>query len=115
MTIVIHNAAIVTVDDADSVHYNAAIAIEGDRIAAIGPSAEVLAQYPTAEKIDGTGKLVMPFGPKGIKVISHRLIYRRADRHDPFIMSFIEWITKKLATDSAPNRHSLSSKNAAPN
>ena len=62
-----------------------------------------------------TGKLVMPFGPKGIKVISHRLIYRRADRHDPFIMSFIEWITKKLATDSAPNRHSLSSKNAAPN
>ena len=47
-----------------------------------------------------TGKLVMPFGPKGIKVISHRLVYRRADRHDPFIMSFIEWITKKLATDS---------------
>ena len=60
MTIVIHNAAIVTVDDADSVHYGAAIAIEGDRIAAIGPSREVLAAYPTAEKIDGTGKLVMP-------------------------------------------------------
>ena len=60
MTIVIHNAAIVTVDDADSVHYNSAIAIEGDRIAAIGPSADLLAQYPAAEKIDGTAKLVMP-------------------------------------------------------
>ncbi len=60
MTIVIHDAAIVTVDDADTVHYNAAIAIEGDRIAAIGPSPEVLASYPDAEKIDGRGKLVMP-------------------------------------------------------
>ena len=60
LTTVIHNAAIVTVDDADSVHYNSAIAIEGDRIVAIGPSADVLASYPAAEKIDGTGKLVMP-------------------------------------------------------
>lgn len=47
-----------------------------------------------------TGALVMPFGPIGLKVISHRLVYRRADRHDPFIMSFIEWITKKLASES---------------
>ncbi len=60
MTIVIHNAAIVTVDDRDSVHYAAAIAIEGDRIAAIGPSADTLARYPDAERIDGKGKMVMP-------------------------------------------------------
>ena len=60
MTIVIHDCAIVTVDDTDSVHYNAAIAIEGDRIAAIGPTADMLAKYPAAERIDGSGKLVMP-------------------------------------------------------
>ncbi len=60
MTIVIHNTAIVTVDDQDSVHYGAAIAIEGDRIAAIGPSADILARYPGAERVDGTGKMVMP-------------------------------------------------------
>lgn len=60
MTIVIHDAAIATVDDRDSVHYAAAIAIERDRIAAIGPSAEILARYPEAEKVDGSGKLVMP-------------------------------------------------------
>ena len=59
-----------------------------------------------------TGKLTMPFGPLGVKVISHRLIYRRADRHDPFIMSFIEWITKKLATDSVPLRLSKNPKTA---
>ena len=32
---------------------------EGDRIAAIGPSAEVLASYPTAEKIDGSGNVTL--------------------------------------------------------
>jgi 5-methylthioadenosine/S-adenosylhomocysteine deaminase len=57
---VIHNAAIATVDDGDTVHYGAAIAIEGDRIAAIGESAAILARYPKAERIDGSGKLVMP-------------------------------------------------------
>ncbi len=60
MVTVIHNAAIVTVDDKDTVHYDAAIAIDGRRIAAIGPSAEILARYPDAERIDGTHKMVMP-------------------------------------------------------
>ena len=60
MTIVIHNAAIVTVDDHDTVHYDAAIAIDGDRITAIGPSADILAGHPGAERIDGKGKMVMP-------------------------------------------------------
>jgi cytosine/adenosine deaminase-related metal-dependent hydrolase len=60
MSIVIHDATVVTVDDRDSVHYDAAIAIEGDRIAALGPSAEILARYPAAERIDGAGTLVMP-------------------------------------------------------
>ncbi len=57
MTIVIHNAVIATVDDRDSVHYGAAIAIDGDRITAIGPSAEILARHPAAEKVDGAGKM----------------------------------------------------------
>ena len=46
VTIVIHNAVIATVDDQDSLHYGAAIAIDGDRITAIGPSAEILARHP---------------------------------------------------------------------
>ncbi|HEX9558148.1 MAG TPA: amidohydrolase family protein, partial [Reyranella sp.] len=60
MATVIHNAAIVTVDDRDTVHYDAAIAIERDRIAAIGSSADLLARYPAAERLDGRGKMVMP-------------------------------------------------------
>ena len=60
MTTIIHNAAIVTVDDEDAVHYGAAIAIEGDRIAAIGPNDEILSRYPNADRVDGTDKAVMP-------------------------------------------------------
>ncbi len=60
MTIVIHDAAIVTVDENDRVIYGGAVAIEGDRIAAIGGSPELLARYPGAERIDASGKAVMP-------------------------------------------------------
>ena len=38
----------------DTIHYGARIAIEGGRIAAIGPTAELAARYPAAETIDGT-------------------------------------------------------------
>jgi len=60
VTIVIHTAVIATVDGRDSLHHGTAIAIAGDRITAIGPSAEVLARHPAAEKVDGTGRMVMP-------------------------------------------------------
>jgi len=60
MTTVIHDTVIVTADDRDTVHYGAAIAIEGAKIAEIGRSADVLARHPAAEKIDGRGKMVMP-------------------------------------------------------
>lgn len=60
MRTVIHNAHIVTVDDADTVHYDSAIAIDGKRIAAIGTNDEILARYPDAEHVDGSGKAVFP-------------------------------------------------------
>lgn len=60
MRTVIHNAHIVTVDDGDRVHYDSAIAIEGKQIAAIGANADILARYPDAERIDGSGKAVLP-------------------------------------------------------
>lgn len=58
--LVIHDAAIVTVDDRDTVHYNAALAVDGKKIVAIGPTRDILAAYPAAEKVDGSGKMVMP-------------------------------------------------------
>src|SRR5690348_1596370 len=60
LTIVIDNAVVLTVDDRDTVHYGATVAIKDDRISDIGPSAEVWARHPGAERVDGTGKMVMP-------------------------------------------------------
>src|SRR4029450_8947174 len=60
MQTMIHHATIVTTDDTCTVHYDAAIVIEADRIAAIGPTEELLACYPAAERIDGRDKAVMP-------------------------------------------------------
>lgn len=60
MTTIISNATVITVDDEDRLHHPGAIAIEGDRIAAVGPSEAIVARFPAAEVIDGTGKAVMP-------------------------------------------------------
>jgi 5-methylthioadenosine/S-adenosylhomocysteine deaminase len=60
VTTIIHDAVIATVDDRDSVLHSAAVAVANGRIAALGPTAEILARYPDAERIDGSGHLVLP-------------------------------------------------------
>lgn len=60
MQTLIHNTSISTADDADTIHEDAAIVIDGTRIAAIGPTAKLLAQYPEAERVEGRDKAVMP-------------------------------------------------------
>jgi 5-methylthioadenosine/S-adenosylhomocysteine deaminase len=60
MQTIIHNTTIVTADEQCTVHYDAAMVIADDRIAALGPNAELLARFPAAERIDGRGKAVMP-------------------------------------------------------
>lgn len=60
MTTLIANATIVTGDAAGTIHHGGAIAIEGNRIAAIGPTAEITAKFPRAEVVDGTGRAVFP-------------------------------------------------------
>ena len=60
MTTVIRNATVVTGDQARTVLYDAAIAIDGSRIAAVGPTTEVAAAYADAEQVDATGQAVFP-------------------------------------------------------
>lgn len=55
--VVFANTSIVTVD---AVRHDVALAVVGNRIAAIGPTAEVLAQYPQAEVYNGRGKALLP-------------------------------------------------------
>ena len=56
----IHDATIVTGDEAGSIHCGAALVVQGRRIAAIGPTAELLARYPEAERVDGRARAVLP-------------------------------------------------------
>ena len=56
----VHGATIVTGDAAGTIHRDAAIAIAGDRIAAIGATADLMARHPHAERVDGRGRAVLP-------------------------------------------------------
>jgi len=56
----IHDTTIVTADDAGSILYDAAIAVSDGRIAALGPTSELLARYPDAERVYGRGRAVFP-------------------------------------------------------
>lgn len=38
----------------------------------------------------------MPFGPRGIAVVAHRLLYRREDRANPEIVAFVDWVRRML-------------------
>ena len=57
---VIKNTTIVTVGPGGTILHDSAIGIEDGRIAALGPSEEVIARLPGAEVIDGRGKAVFP-------------------------------------------------------
>jgi 5-methylthioadenosine/S-adenosylhomocysteine deaminase len=60
MVIVIRNATIVTVDASDTIHYDAALAIEDGRIAAIGTASDIVTQFPGADVVDASGKAIFP-------------------------------------------------------
>ena len=60
MTVLITDTTVVTCDAGRRIHYGAALAIEGERIEEVGPSAELEARYPGAERVDGRGKVVFP-------------------------------------------------------
>jgi cytosine/adenosine deaminase-related metal-dependent hydrolase len=55
--VVFANTTVVTVD---AVQNDVALAVEGDRIAAIGPTGQILERYPQAEVYNGRGKALFP-------------------------------------------------------
>ena len=56
-TVVFSHTTVVTVDN---VQDDVALAVQGDRIAAIGPTDAILKQYPNADIYDGRGKALFP-------------------------------------------------------
>ena len=60
MTTVFTHTTVVTVDAGQTVLYDVALAVDGDKIAAIGPTENVLQSYPQANLYDGRGKALFP-------------------------------------------------------
>src|SRR5262245_37805686 len=56
-TVVFSHTTVVTVD---AVHEDVALAVEGDTIAAMGPTDEILRTHPNADVYDGRGKALFP-------------------------------------------------------
>jgi cytosine/adenosine deaminase-related metal-dependent hydrolase len=49
-----------SVINADTVHNDVALAVQGDRIVAIGPTDQIVQRYPNADVYDGRGKALVP-------------------------------------------------------
>lgn len=60
MRTLIKSATIVTSDAARTIQHDAAIVIDGDVIAAIGPTPELVARFPDADVVNGKGRAVFP-------------------------------------------------------
>ena len=58
--LVVTNGTVVTMDAQRRVIENGAVAVRGDSIVAVGPSAEIAAQYEAAKIVDAHGAIVMP-------------------------------------------------------
>jgi 5-methylthioadenosine/S-adenosylhomocysteine deaminase len=56
-TVVFSHTTVVTVD---AMQHDVALAVDGDKIAAIGPTDAILKKYPQAEVYDGRGKALLP-------------------------------------------------------
>ncbi len=93
--VLIQNGLVVTQDDKRNVLRNASVRVEDDRIAEIGPSAEVHAKTERPEVIDASGQIVIP----GF-VSCHNHLYSATVRSIPYSgfdtadFSFISWMER---------------------
>ncbi|MDP4109527.1 MAG: amidohydrolase [Bacillota bacterium] len=60
--IIIHGGSVITMerDDGTGIINNGAVAIKGDKIVAVGETADIMRDYKAERYIDATGKVVMP-------------------------------------------------------
>jgi putative selenium metabolism protein SsnA len=59
-SLIIHNATVCTLGEANQVIENGAVLVDGVHVAAVGASADLLVQHPAANTLDAHGKLLMP-------------------------------------------------------
>jgi len=97
-TLLIRSVRVVTFDDHDTIHPDADIHIEGDRIAAIGPCLPV---PPDARIIDARGRLAMP-GLVNAHMHSDETLFRGLLDNMPLEVWML-YSLPPLAMDRCPN------------
>ncbi len=78
-TLLVRGGVVITMDAARRVIEDGAVAIVGERIAAVGPMGEVAAAYPDARVIDATGHAILPGLIDGHSHAGHGLIKTLGD------------------------------------
>jgi 5-methylthioadenosine/S-adenosylhomocysteine deaminase len=92
------NGTLVTMDKDRRVIKDAGIAVEHGRIVAVGASADILRMYSAAERVDASGKLIVPGLINGHTHIPMTLFRGLADDLD-----LQEWLTKYIFPAEAKN------------
>jgi putative selenium metabolism protein SsnA len=60
MTIRFENGIVATLGKKNRVLWNATVVTDGEKVAAIGPAAEMAERFPDAESVDCSGKIILP-------------------------------------------------------
>ena len=89
--LVVFGDYVVTMDDALTVHRNAAVAIDDGVILAIGAADDIAAQYAAAETLDGSGRVVMPGLINGHSHAAMTLLRGVADD-----LALMDWLTNYI-------------------
>jgi 5-methylthioadenosine/S-adenosylhomocysteine deaminase len=96
--LVVTNGTVITMDAQRRVIENGAVAVRGDSIVAVGPSAEIAAQYQATRTIDAHGAIVMPGLINGHAHAAMSLFRGVADD-----LSLDDWLKKYIFPAEARN------------
>jgi 5-methylthioadenosine/S-adenosylhomocysteine deaminase len=92
------NGTLVTMDKAHSVIEDAGIAVAGGRIVAVGSSRDIIRMYTAPERVDASGKIIVPGLINGHTHIPMTLFRGLADDLD-----LQDWLTKYIFPAEAKN------------
>src|SRR5262245_59358740 len=97
-TLLILGGTVLTMDPTRRVIENGAVAIDGSRIIAVGPTADIQKQFTASQTIDATDRLIIPGLINGHTHIPMTLFRGLADD-----MDLQEWLTKYIFPAEAKN------------
>lgn len=97
---IIHNVTIVTNDDQRRVLHDHAVLVEGARIAAVAPAAELFARHPDADRLDGGGRVLMPGFTNAhmhfYGMYARGLALNHTPKDFPDILTYLWWALDKV-------------------